>query len=112
MIYSGNYLDHKQQAIAKEFRNNVLHAAVQSDLSTAAEVSLIVGADVNAIDKKGMAPLSRAAENGHEAVVRLLADLQDVKENPNDEGTSENDHDGNMDSKNKIGSKLLLWGRK
>src|ERR1700722_225845 len=65
-------LEEEQGAAAQEVRNKVLHAAVQNGLSTSAEVLLTVGANVNARDQFGRMPLSRAAEGGHEAVVKLL----------------------------------------
>jgi tRNA A37 threonylcarbamoyladenosine biosynthesis protein TsaE len=67
-----NLLNDEQGSAAEDFRDKVLHTAVRKRLLTAAEVLLTVGADVNAKDKWGQTPLSWAAENGHEAVVKLL----------------------------------------
>jgi hypothetical protein len=67
-----NLLSDEQGGAAEDFRDKVLHSAVRKRFLTAAEVLLTVGADVNAEDKEGRTPLSRAAENGHEAEVKLL----------------------------------------
>lgn len=54
--------------------NRILYAAVKEGYPIAAEVSLIVGADVIATDEKERTPLHYAAENGYGAVARLLLD--------------------------------------
>jgi len=64
----------------------VLHATVRNGFSTAVEVLLAVGANASA-DREGMAPLSWAARNGHEAVVELLLARHDVKADSKDGGS-------------------------
>ncbi|KAF3065389.1 Ankyrin repeat domain-containing protein 50 [Trichoderma lentiforme] len=54
--------------------NRTLYFAVKEGYLIAAEVSLIIGADVNGKAEEARAPLHHAAANGHEAVVRLLFD--------------------------------------
>jgi ankyrin repeat protein len=65
-------LSSKQGATAKDFRDKLLYVAAQNGYSIAAEVLLTAGADVSAKDDYGRTPLSWAAQNGHEAVVKLL----------------------------------------
>jgi ankyrin repeat protein len=67
-----NLLNDEQGSAAEGFRDKVLHSAVRKRLLIAAEVLLAVGTDINAKDKEGRTPLSCAALNGNEAVVRLL----------------------------------------
>ena len=67
-----NLINHEPGA-AKRFRDKILHTAARNGFSTAVEVLLMAGADVNAKDEAGwMTPLSGAAEGGHEAVAGLL----------------------------------------
>lgn len=77
--------DKREGAAAKDFRNKVLHIAAQKGFSTAAEVLLTVGANVNARDKEGRTPLWSAAAGGHERVVRLLLARNDVQADSKDE---------------------------
>ena len=71
---------------AQNFGNNTLHAAVRKCFPIAAEVLLTAGADVNTRDGEGWTPLSRAAERGHEAVVKLLLDTGKVDVDSKDSG--------------------------
>ena len=119
---------HKQGTAAKDFRNKVLYAAVCNGFPTAAEVLLTVGANVNGRDQESRTPLSWAAENGHEAVVKLL--LAEDRVDPNLEGSgfswtplswaAVNGHeavvklllarnDVKADSKDKFGQTPLSW---
>ncbi|KAH7129683.1 putative kinesin, partial [Dactylonectria estremocensis] len=69
-----------EQGGAADFRNKALLAAVRKDCVTAAEVLLAAGADVNVKDQKGRTPLSWAAEQGNEAIARLLVEAGADKE--------------------------------
>lgn len=69
----------KQGKDVKEFRAKVLHAAVWNGLPVAVEILLIVGTDVNSRCKEERTFLSKAAEQGHEAVVKVLLSRNDIE---------------------------------
>ena len=77
-------LSRQHAAAAEVFRNNVLHVAVRKGFLTAAKVLSAIGANINARDWDGRSPLSRAAEEGHKAVVNLLLARNDVEVNSKD----------------------------
>lgn len=66
------WFKNKLSGARMDFPERILYAAVKEGYPIAAEVSLIIGADVNLTDEKATTPLHYAAENGHEAVARLL----------------------------------------
>ncbi|EFY94395.2 Ankyrin repeat-containing domain protein [Metarhizium robertsii ARSEF 23] len=75
--WAGAHLNHiplinKRAVIAKDFRHRALHTAVRKGFCTTAEVLLAVGGDVDSTDLCGRTALLVAAENGHNAIVRLL----------------------------------------
>ncbi|KAL6890890.1 ankyrin repeat-containing domain protein [Trichoderma evansii] len=55
-----------------DIQSRILLAAVRDGYLIAAKICLAVGAGLNMIEKKAMTPLHHAADNGHEAVVRLM----------------------------------------
>jgi hypothetical protein len=57
-----------------------LHTAAGCGNGAAAARLLLAGEDIEATDLDGATPLHRAAENGHEAVVRLLVDAASIEE--------------------------------
>jgi ankyrin repeat domain-containing protein 50 len=77
-------LSNGEGGAAEDFRDKLLHTAVRKGFTTAVEVLLTVGANVNAKGKLGRTPLSCAVEEGHEAVVRLLLAHSDVEADSKD----------------------------
>lgn len=61
---------------AKGFRDRLLGTAVRNGFSEATELLVLAGANIQLEDKYGLAPLLRAAEAGHEAVVRVLLEYK------------------------------------
>ncbi|OGM40936.1 hypothetical protein ABOM_010325 [Aspergillus bombycis] len=68
----------EQKGASKRFKDRLLHVASLNGFSTAVEILIAAGADINAKDEKGRTPCSRAAERDHLAVVRILAERKDI----------------------------------
>ncbi|KAI9869033.1 MAG: hypothetical protein M1813_002856 [Trichoglossum hirsutum] len=88
-----------ERVAARNFRNRVFRAAVRTSLFIATEILLILGVDVDVKDREGRAPLSRAAESGHEAITKLLLEKGANLESKSDDDrtplswASENGHE-------------------
>jgi ankyrin repeat protein len=69
-----NHLSNTQGIIAKNFKDEVLRTAARYGFTTAAEVVLSAGTDLEKKDEYGRTPLLWAAINGHKAIVKSLLD--------------------------------------
>jgi ankyrin repeat protein len=69
-----NYGSHNDARFVKNPRMTGLHLASFFGIGEAIKTMLQQGVEINAADQEGRTPLSRAAGNGHELVVKLLLD--------------------------------------
>ncbi|KAL7791464.1 ankyrin repeat-containing domain protein [Trichoderma ceciliae] len=121
-------LSNIQGAIAKGFRDKVLRTAVVGGFTTATEVLLSVGMDLEKKDENGRTPLSWASGNGHQAIVKSLLekgaviDAKDINGRTSLSWAAENGHQATVkllldkgaiiDAKDYYGRTSLSWAAK